>query len=69
MEENWVLLSSYQNPNVAALAKALLEENGIQVVEINKRDSSYGLFGLSSLYCHIDQAHDAFELLNSTNDE
>lgn len=67
MEENWVLLSSFHNPNDAALAKVMLEENGIQVVEINKRDSSYGLFGLISLYCHIDQAHDAFELLNPTD--
>jgi hypothetical protein len=69
MEENWILLHSFQNPNEASLTKAMLEENGIQVVEVNKRDSSYGMFGTIELYCHVQQAHLALDLLNNNEHE
>ncbi|MDX5320801.1 MAG: DUF2007 domain-containing protein [Bacteroidota bacterium] len=69
MEENWILLQSYQNPNEASLVQAMLEENGIQVIALNKRDSAYGLFGVIELYCHLNQAHEALNLMENDTDE
>lgn len=69
MEEDWILLQSFQNPNLANLMQAMLEEHGIRVVSMNKRDSSYGLFGTIEVYCHLDQAHEALELIEKKYDE
>jgi len=69
MEENWILLNTYQNPNDASMKQAMLEGNGIKVVAINKRDSAYGLFGLVEVYCHLDQAHLALDLLEKEDHE
>lgn len=69
MEEDWVLLQSFHNPNLANLIQAMLEENGIHVVAMNKRDSSYGLFGSIELYCHVEQAHLALDLLDKNDHE
>jgi hypothetical protein len=69
MEEDWVLLQTFQDPNLASLIQAMLEENGIHVVAMNKRDSSYGLFGSIELYCHFEQAYLALDLLEKSNHE
>ncbi len=69
MEKDWILLKSFGDPHSASLAQAMLEEQGIRVVSINKQDSSYGLFGQIEIYCHIDQAHRALDLIESEHDE
>ncbi|MBI1221961.1 MAG: hypothetical protein GC180_05090 [Bacteroidetes bacterium] len=69
MEQDWILLNTYVNPNDAHVVMSMLEENGIRVVSLNKRDSSYGVFGLIELYCHVNQAHQAMDLIESSEDE
>ena len=45
-----VKLLSTDNPNKAEITKQMLEENNINVVMLNKQDSSYLMFGSIELY-------------------
>ena len=47
---NWHLLYSTPNLTQANILKGMLEENHIQVMMINKQDSSYLNFGEVELY-------------------
>lgn len=69
MEEDWVLLKSFTNPNDANMVQDMLAEHGIKVVALNKKDSSYGMFGSIELYCHMEQGHLALEILEKETDE
>lgn len=69
MEADWILLKTFYNPNVAHVAQSMLEENGIKIVALNKRDSSYGVFGVIELYCHVNQAHQALDIIETVEDE
>lgn len=69
MNENWILLISYPSPDLAAISQGYLEEQGIITVLINKRDSMYQSFGQFELYCHLNQAHEALNLLENLNNE
>ncbi|MBP9180956.1 MAG: DUF2007 domain-containing protein, partial [Bacteroidia bacterium] len=55
MEQDWTRIYSTRNPVEAEMAKSLLNENGIEAVELNKRDSCYGNFGNIEVYCHASQ--------------
>ena len=41
---------STENPNQAEITKQMLESNSINVVMLNKQDSSYLMFGCIELY-------------------
>ncbi|TNE79054.1 MAG: hypothetical protein EP332_12375 [Bacteroidetes bacterium] len=69
MNENWILLNTYVNRDLAAISQGYLEEQGILTVIINKQDSMYQSFGQFELYCHLNQAHDALNLLENLNNE
>ncbi|MBT4345652.1 MAG: DUF2007 domain-containing protein [Flavobacteriales bacterium] len=45
-----IKLYSTENPNKAEIIKQMLEENDINVVLLNKQDSSYNMFGTIELY-------------------
>ena len=45
-----IKLFSTENPNKAEIIKQMLEENDINVVLLNKQDSSYNMFGTIELY-------------------
>lgn len=49
MENDWVKVYSSSKFHQVHLIKAMLEENNIESVEMNKRDSSYN-FGEVELY-------------------
>ena len=64
-----VKLLSTDNPNKAEITKQMLEENNINVVMLNKQDSSYLMFGSIELYVDEKQLNQATELLKYTEDE
>ncbi len=45
MEADWICIKECNNPIEAELLKAYLEENNVQVIIFNKRDSAYQMFG------------------------
>ncbi len=69
MNENWILLTTCQSPDQAAIIQGFLKEQGILTVLINKRDSMYQSFGQFELYCHLNQAHEALNLLEDLSHE
>ena len=64
-----VKLLSTDNPNKAEITKQMLEENNINVVLLNKQDSSYLMFGSIELYVNEEQLQQATYLLKYTADE
>ena len=64
-----VKLLSTDNPNKAEITKQMLEENNINVVMLNKQDSSYLMFGSIELYEDEKQLNQATDLLKYTEDE
>tara|TARA_B100000963_G_C22640451_1_gene680087 strand:+ start:12382 stop:12567 length:186 start_codon:yes stop_codon:yes gene_type:complete len=56
---------SSNNPNQAIIIKQMLEENGINVVLLNKQDSSYLMFGPIELYVHEKEINQAKKLLEN----
>ena len=61
-----VKLHSFDDPNKAEITKQMLEENNINVVLLNKQDSSYLMFGLIELYVDNKQIKKAKDLLKYT---
>ena len=57
---------STENPNQAIIIKHMLEENNINVVLLNKQDSSYLMFGLIELYVSNEQLEKANNLLENS---
>jgi hypothetical protein len=50
-----IKLLSTEDPNKAEIIKQMLQENNINVVLLNKQDSSYLMFGTIELYVKEDQ--------------
>ena len=61
---NWFLLYTTRNYTEASIIKGMLEENEIQVVILNKQDSSYLSFGEIELYVPDHLKDIAKQLLN-----
>lgn len=64
-----VRLLSTNNPNTAEITRQMLEENNINVVLLNKQDSSYLMFGPIELYVNEQQLKKATDLLKYSEDE
>lgn len=60
-----IKIYSSNNPNQAIITKQMLEENGINVVILNKQDSSYLMFGSIELYVHEKEIIQAKKLLEN----
>jgi hypothetical protein len=60
-----VKIYSSNNPNQAIITKQMLEENGVNVVILNKQDSSYLMFGSIELYVHEKELNKAKKLLEN----
>lgn len=67
MEKNWVKVYSTTNSYLAEILKNALLANGIECVLINKKDSSYLLFGEAELYTHVNQAEEALQIIEQQN--
>ena len=64
-----IKLLSTDNPNQAKITKQMLEENNINVVLLNKQDSSYLMFGPIELYVSKEQLKQSIDLLKYTKNE
>lgn len=64
MMQNWYLLYSTRNLPEASIIKGMLEENGVQVMIVNKLDSSYLNFGDIEVYVPTRLKDSAIELLD-----
>ena len=64
-----IKLLSTNNANKAEITKQMLEENSINVVLLNKQDSSYLMFGPIELYVKNEQFEEAKELLKYSENE
>ncbi len=65
MEDNWISIFSTDKPWQAEIAKQILNENGIEAVVINKKDSSYLTFGEVEVFVSQDNTEKSKELLNN----
>lgn len=65
MEDNWILIFSTPQPWQAEMAKQILDENGIEAVVMNRRDSSYTVFGEVEVYVVKEDVERSKELLKN----
>ena len=68
MENNWTKIFVSTNPNLVDLLVILLEEKEITAVSINKKDSSYTIFGNIELYVKDTDMEESKEIINSYNE-
>ena len=64
-----IKILSTNNPNKAEITKQMLEENNINVVLLNKQDSSYMMFGTIELFVSENQEEDATAILKEIENE
>jgi aspartokinase len=64
-----IKILSTNNPNIAEITKQMLEENNINVVLLNKQDSSYMMFGTIELFVTENQQEDASAILKEIENE
>ena len=64
-----IKILSTNNPNIAEITKQMLEENNINVVLLNKQDSSYMMFGTIELFVPEKQEEDATAILKEIENE
>ena len=69
VEKNWTKIYSSNNPINAEIIKQMLEESGINTVDINQQDSSYNMFGNIHLYVHQELYRKATELIKKYNND
>lgn len=62
-----IKILSTNNLNKAEIIKQMLEENNVDVIMLNKQDSSYLMFGDIELYIKKEQEKQARDLLKQTN--
>lgn len=63
MEQDWVKIYSTDKEFKAGLVSSVLKDNDIEVVTMNKRDSSYQAFGIIELYIHNADFDKAIEII------
>jgi len=63
MEKDWIMVFTSEQMYQAEIAKQILENEEIEVIEMNKKDSTYLSFGNVEIYVHIDNVQLATELL------
>lgn len=64
MQENWIKIYTTTEPHKAAIVRALLEENQIACVTMNKQDSAYG-FGEVEVYTYQEHVVRALHLIKA----
>jgi len=70
MEKDWVKIYYTNQVFRAEIIRGMLEENGINVVLINRQDSTYltALPGMAELFVHNSQEAEARQLLAEAGD-
>jgi hypothetical protein len=67
MEKGWKNIFATGDEYLVSIAKELLEENGIDSVVINHKDSSYVWLGEVELYVRDENETKALEVLKQLN--
>jgi type III secretory pathway lipoprotein EscJ len=67
MENDWINVAQFANEQTASIAIALLNDNGIEAVEVNKKDSATLLFGHVDVLVQKENEAKALELLALLN--
>ncbi|WP_448519222.1 putative signal transducing protein [Rhodoflexus sp.] len=60
---NWQKIYSAANPAQAEMIKILLQENDIQAILLNKRDSVYNMFGEAEVHVLREDVIKAIQLI------
>jgi hypothetical protein len=68
MNDNWTSIFTTQYEHIAEIVKAVLEDNEIKCVIINKKDSAYH-FGEIEVYVNSDNVLRAKQLLKGKSFE
>jgi len=63
MEKDWIKIYTSENSYKAAIVSSVLKDHAIDVVELNKKDSSYLNFGEIELYIHPKHFDEAIEII------
>lgn len=63
MEKNWIKIYTSESTYKAAIVSSVLKDHSIDVVELNKKDSSYLNFGEVELYIHPKNFDEAIEII------
>lgn len=69
MESDWVKIYTCNSLQKASIIQALLNNHSIDVVVLNKQDSSYLNFGEIELYIHPSEFDNAIELIINQENE
>jgi type III secretory pathway lipoprotein EscJ len=69
MPNNWVKIYTASTPIEAEIVIAMLRANGIDAVEMNKRDSSYLSFGVVEVYCPTEMMVAAIHLIKTEHEQ
>ncbi len=64
MLDKWEKVMVTEVNSKAELSRMVLENNGVQAVLLNKKDSSY-LLGVFEIYVPVEQAAFAMQILNN----
>jgi hypothetical protein len=67
MEKNWVKIFSSDKIYSVRLIQAMLEQEEIEAVEMNKQDSSYSVLGVVELYVQASHVVRAKYLIEKNN--
>ena len=68
MNNNWVKILSSEDLFKIEIITQMLKNNKIDAVIINQKDSSYNLFGFSSLYVRREHVKKSIELIQKHNE-
>ena len=55
MDKGWQLIYSSDKQHLVEIVKAVLEDNGIETFELNKKDSTYITVGEIELYVKTEE--------------
>jgi len=64
MKDSWIKVYTTTNVIDAQIVLSMLRENGIDAVEMNKRDSSLQVFGNIDILVNKEDEADALKLIN-----
>ncbi len=64
MEKGWTKIFITQDEKISMLLSSILNEQGINAVSINKKDSSYQMFGSIEIYVKDDNVKKAKKIIN-----
>ncbi|MBA3649242.1 MAG: DUF2007 domain-containing protein [Chitinophagales bacterium] len=65
MDTEWIKVYETSKPHQAAMVQSILEEHNIKAVILNQQDSSYITIGEVAVYVSIEQAAEAYVIIDN----